>query len=377
MWQNQVVSDGRTPVVRAEVGDTGIDLRPLLAALHRAAREVHVDRYEEEDADSPLDALVEQVNGLLEESDALLERVLATFDEPGAEHSLPASDLRSGFFKTLDAFVADASARRRVADLAFVAQLELRRKREALDRLERGASRWQMVAAADSCVRGLKKALRAVETSLASCEGRPSLLGYDTELKISLGVRRAYAGLRDEVRRLAERPSITERLRAVSTSIAVLTGRDVYTDLRVPDRAELRRLQQRILDWIRRPEAERDLLGGERIWQDFQGFVALLLQVNHREELRLHDLSQITNLRRRAEIAFARGTMEVAQPVRAALRGRDEELDRLLADGGPVAVAPLAERLAVLEVALQGAPAAPAADVAVEMSAGDFGWVQD
>jgi hypothetical protein len=135
-----------------------------------------------------------------------------------------------------------------------------------------------------------------------------------------LGVNRAFSG---------------SLLRAAH-AIAKLGGRADYPFYRLNDRRMLRALQGRIRDWLRlasgAPQDEDLESDGIRLWQDVLSFSSILQLINHRTELWEHDrvciLEAADALDDPGISAFR--FEEAMAPLRFA-RGRDEELDTLLA----------------------------------------------
>ncbi|NIR42317.1 MAG: hypothetical protein GWN07_41585, partial [Actinobacteria bacterium] len=126
---------------------------------------------------------------------------------------------------------------------------------------------------------------------LAECEHRTPRISFESELSRSLEVRRHYTRLRATIGagelELAE---LSGWMRRVGTAFAVLIGQDVYPDLRVDDRRQLRTLQHRLLDWLRSDPADpSSTQEGVRLRQDIIGFGQMLGAVRNRQELIEHD----------------------------------------------------------------------------------------
>ena len=197
------------------------------------------------------------------------------------------------FYLRIDGLMSAESGARRIVELAFMAQWELERKALELRAMAANdTDAWEAIARYGSARRRVLKSTIAVETALSEQEGLASGLKdlYLTELHRSLETRRAYAIFRRELRR---RPAndldgIKQALRTAGIATARLIGRDVYEDLRVTDRMRLRELQTKVLVWLR-GEDGFDCDAGKKLWQDVSTYADLLLQVNHRAELREHD----------------------------------------------------------------------------------------
>jgi hypothetical protein len=245
----------------------------------------------------------------------------------------------SVFHVDLDALVGGTGERRAVADVAFLGVTELRPKLARVERLGRGADPWEVVAECGSGLRRVGKSLTAIEVVLCRVEGLDARLSFSTQLARSLEVRAQYARLRRTIVRTEPGPASLQRcLRRVGTAIAMLIGKDVYPELRIHDRRQLRELQARILDWLRR-EPGRGTGGGEtaehtregmRLWQDLVGFAGLLAQVSRRQELIEHDAAQLDRVHGALRAARGERVGEDAIATLCSLRGLDDEVDELL-----------------------------------------------
>lgn len=278
-------------------------------------------------------------------ADAALDDVFGTDDDEGRASSV--------FHVDVDALVS-GSERRAVADVAFLGVTELRPKLARVERLGTHGDPWEVVAECGSGLRRVGKSLTAIEVVLCRVEGLEARLSFATQLARSLQVREQYARLRRTiVRNVPDAATLQRSLRRVGTAIAMLIGKDVYPDLRIHDRRQLRELQARILEWlppISEPgEAPPDdhVREGLRLWQDIVGFAGLLSQVSRRQELVEHDAAQLD----RALTALRTSAREKIDDdlVRAlrSLRGLDDELDALLEEQtlASAAWAPVVRRL--------------------------------
>lgn len=156
--------------------------------------------------------------------------------------------------------------------------------------------------------------------------------------------------------------NVRASLRRAGTRIAMLTGSEIYNQLREDDRFRIRELQERILDWLRDGD-EHDARGGVlavQLWQDFALFVEMLRQVNLREELIEHDRKVMRaaaeELRRGGESEVNAVCDMLNSPI--GVVGLDDSLDDLLRRG-PSAAALLRE-LSRVRGSLQDAQAAAA-----------------
>ncbi|MBX3248860.1 MAG: hypothetical protein KF901_16915 [Myxococcales bacterium] len=293
----------------------------------RRARGIDIRPHEGLGADDVRAGLAREVSQVVADAVALCEALLCHYDgcpeEVGGlddafgEAEASASGL---FYVNVDNLMNDAG--QRVADVAFLGLSELRQKMSPR-RVAEMSDGWDVVAECGSALRRTIKALTAIEVVLARAEGFEAKLGYESEASRSIEVRREYARLRRTIAREGA-PADTEALRRafrrVGTAIAMLIGRDVYPDLRIHDRRQLRALQARILDWLRAVDAPIAATEGGRLWQDMVGFADLLSHVNRRQELVEHDARMIRKLLEQEWTATTGIDLR-------SLRGLDDELD--------------------------------------------------
>jgi hypothetical protein len=283
---------------------------------------------------------------------ALVDRALATLDDvvdrcttiplgtadesrraaKGASTAAaPQPGLDERFELTLDSLVDQRSSSfQAIDDIAFLARLELRQRRGRLEALAPDRSQMDILAECERSLRGVRKSLAALDQAVADAWNAPRSLDYRSELDTSLRVRRCYARLRREMLEGGEpRPeALTTRLRAAGTLIAILVGRDIYPELRIRDRLQLRELQGRILGWLR--AGFDDLAGGLRLFQDLAAFVRMLAEVNHRQELVAHDAGVVARVHARLQQAEGAISLDELREELEPLRGLDDELDTLL-----------------------------------------------
>jgi hypothetical protein len=108
----------------------------------------------------------------------------------------------------------------------------------------------------------------------------------------------------------------------------MLVGWDVYPQLRVRDRLQLRDLQRRVLDWLR---SDRDATAGRRLWEDLVGFVRMLAQVSRRQELVEHDAKVVHDARERLAVGSHGVVPDDLLAALTSLTGLDDDVDMLLA----------------------------------------------
>lgn len=220
-----------------------------------------------------------------------------------------------------------------IGDIGFLASLELRQRLERLERVREG-NHWAIVYECDSALRGVRKAMMALDQGLARKHGAEPRLDYASEIEIAISVRRTYAKLRARVRSVGEPQGETfyVQLRSIGTALAVVVGGRGYPDLRIRDRMQLRELQRRLIDWFR---SDRGMVSGHRLWQDLNGFVEMLAGVTRRQELKEHDVRVVDAA---LAVVDVEGTGSIPPETLAsleALHGLDDEVDALLRARGP------------------------------------------
>lgn len=271
-----------------------------LTTLVECVNAVDLRDLEQRPARETWESVGSTLQGYVSASLKLLERVVGRYDttsEPVFGSDEP-SDEYGAYALQVDTISQQRPSGGRVADLAFMARLELRDRARALDGMHTHtlAAR-PLLSTIDRARRCVRKSLTAVAAMLAAVEGLDSSLCVSYELETSLEVRRAYARLRASIEG-AKEPSDAEmyrRLRGVGTRIAMLIGRSLYQQLRVHDRCELRDLQTRILAWLRTDtDSEDGRIQGRRLWQDIAGYARVLAMVSQRQELLQHDARLVT-----------------------------------------------------------------------------------
>jgi hypothetical protein len=291
---------------------------------------IDIRTYEALEIDEQVRAVHPLAISLLERGVALVGLVVAC-SEPVRVDTIPPG---LTFELTMDAVVSGTRPLvPDVGDIAFCAQLELRQRLHRLREVTTSRDAVALLGECDSALRRLFKGLCAIESALARKVGSEPLLDFTSELERSLRVRRCYARF---TRKILELPpptpeTIVARLRAVGTAIAMLVGQDVYAELRMSDRLQLRLLQRRVLAWLRGAET-RDAAGGLELFSDVTTFLDMLKQVNRRQELVEHDAALAGELLG----SLGPGAPEVPQALLArlgALAGRDASIDGLLGSG--------------------------------------------
>lgn len=299
------------------------ELVEQLTRISRQAAGVDLHPFEERDAQTVCSELVPSVLRVAEEALAVLDQVLQVFEAA----AVPGQ----GDVPTAPSPVERERAV--VADLAFVARLELRQQVGGLRSLEAGDSPWPMLALCESCLHKVGKATQVVEGALGVYLDKPPRLSGGGDADVSREVRRRYARLRHDVlqaeRRYRDDPRA--RLRGAATALSRLMVDGVYRKLRISDRAQLRRLQARLAVWLRGGGDEAEDDDGEHLWQDIMAVVRLLSQVNQRADLVHADRELVAacleELERRRQVPTLPGwCLQSLED----LRGRDETVDALL-----------------------------------------------
>jgi hypothetical protein len=323
------------------------ELQLLLSEVAERARSVDVRRFEEGGAEEVTSTLLPAIENVVRDGLEALGRALAHYEAPREDDAPDESQPTAvTFYQGIEDLMIRAAGAAKIAELAFMARWELERKTQALRALGGERDHWKIIAECGSSRRRLIKSLTAVEMALCEHESLKSRLesSYVSELKRALETRRTYALFRRHLRkaRPLREESIQKCLRAGGTAIATIIGRDVYDDLRVSDRIQLRRIQTRILEWLRGADAF-DSDSGRRIWQDLEACADIFLQVNHRTELCEHDARIVEDALRLVDSEH-RPSEEVRSRL-VSLLGRDEELDELIEGGPTVDPRPLVELL--------------------------------
>ena len=213
-----------------------------------------------------------------------------------------------------------------VVDIAFIAHVYLRQRCERLVRLGSSPNAWLVLAESASLRRHILKSMVRVENAISVEMGLEPELGNLHDLDVSLASRDAYQRYIRSIRTIADtvdagRIDILGALRLSATNVAVIIGRDVYQNLRIDDRQQLRSLQQRIFAAVQQPEDELSI---RRLWMDIQSSAELLERIHERAELIEHDFELLAGVLSEDEIG------EGQRRLLRALEGRDAQVDALL-----------------------------------------------
>jgi hypothetical protein len=295
--------------------------------------------YEELSGLAIYSGLMECVLGHVDRALTVADKLFNLFDEedePRPEKIVYENAPNDPILRTLEMEMEEIlnaanSGRRNVADLTFVAKCELKGRRKRVVALSATADGLYLLAEFDDALRRVTKTLTAIEQALAKAESIPHHLDFETELEISLKVRKAYTQLRKSIAKETDpdQSNIYPRLRAAGTQLAILVGHDVYPKLRTRDRVELKSMQTRILDWMR--DKRQDALAGLRIWQDMLGVADMLSHVSRRQELVQHDAEKVDEIKRLLTSCENDLLNEEAIALIKTIEGLDQEIDELLA----------------------------------------------
>lgn len=302
--------------------------------LFADSQRVGIRRYEDGGSAEIAQRLTPTVIDLLERGQVILSQIAARYEPAEAAPSPEPSD--EDLFSPVPAVTRSPTAL--AADIAFMAQAELRHHQQRLALHRPQGDVQEMISECGSALRAILKSLYAIEPRLCELEKIPRFL--PSHLATSLQVRRHYRKLWHFATITGDVTGETVRaaLRGAGTRISILAGSEVYSLLREDDRFYIRELQLRILDWLR---VGTDHNAAVRIWQDFALFVEILRQVNLREELVVHDRDVIYAA---ADELIGRGDEalpEVTRKLRSVL-GIDDALDEIIL-GNPSAKSLLRE----------------------------------
>lgn len=232
----------------------------------------------------------------------------------------------------IGALISSEIAAQEIGNLAFVASAQLRTAIERLEAAITEANPLSMVSVGDAALRQFSRGLLPIESAIYEFEGKVPPIRVWGDLQTSLQTRRLYGDLRRRFLSIAEPDDVhlEERLWEMGRELANLRTADIYTQLRIDDRLQIRGLLRRISEWL--ADEERKPIDGRRLWQDLTTFANLLSQVNNRQELQEHDSRIVAQA---YQTLFRRPPFpsEIPMAILArfhAVLGRDDELDALI-----------------------------------------------
>ncbi len=314
-----------------------------IVQLVQRVRETNIAKFEGAEHTTLQVDYVPHTKLLLSEALVLAQSLSTEFDkspEPSGRKisaSHPTGPDRE-FDMAIDEFLLPHShkdSRQVVADLAFIVHGELKQKLPRLARVSNSTDPWNILAECDHVLRRIRKSFTALENSVAFAVGCTPLLDFYSELQQSLAIRCSYRKFWKALS-VPEGPDPTEvrkSLRDMGTRIAMLVGHQVYVDLRIQDRQQLRTLQGRILSWLK-GEGDPSVQAGVRICQDFSGFAQMLRQVSRREEVSTYDREIIGQLQAMLELPQESPLLNPSEySCVSLLEGMNDDLD-LVIDAG-------------------------------------------
>jgi hypothetical protein len=304
--------------VPATVVDESSRLAHLLALRDIAERAAAID-LEAADANRGSTAQVAgAMRRLLEQALEVMEAVQGSDDEPAA----------AGDLVEPDAWVSSAPSIRaipRVGDVCFAGAMELRRVLRELGTAPDDDGR---LVAAETGRRKLRRAIRAVletagqvgESGAPGGHHGPYLVA---DVASALAIRRLYARFRRSLRRPTEETpeAVLAAVRYAGGALAALVADPDYADVRASDRAVLRKLRERALQWARH---DRGVATGVHLLDDVWTCGDLLRGINRRQELKDHDGALIPRLLRGPDDDVGAWFAQLD-----ALYGLDDDLDQL------------------------------------------------
>ncbi|MCU0232251.1 MAG: hypothetical protein MUC67_12915 [Acidobacteria bacterium] len=307
------------------------DALERVRGLARIARRVDLFPYEShrpEEARRLVRPMIERLLLVALEDVALLERAITRAAPPAPDDWLfdeaegPREDPRT----------------RELIDLCELIRLELSQRLELLHS-EKGAELWEFLTACNHARGALIKAAVSLEEAVCARERLPVQLDALHETDSALRVRAGYRRLQRVLAEGSEpaREEIGARLTSAAGALESLVASALFVELRVADRCQLRRVVERLEDWLRAGE-EADPDDGMRLWQDLCGLAAMMQQVNNRQELIAHDRALLLEA---LEELYSDAPLDPAREARLRERladavGRDAELDGLLEAGAPL-----------------------------------------
>lgn len=222
-----------------------------------------------------------------------------------------------------------------LADLCFIAGAESRASLKELEPLDDESGPWVVIVALEGAQTRLSRSLCAVEARLARISGLRSQTRHVDLGRQSLRARKLAARLRQRLSSVVRHGEcdIEKRVRSLGTSLAWLLGHDHFSDLRASNRFLVRELHERTVGWLRNTDSTED---GERLCCDAEAFIDLLPLINRRPEVVQHDFKIVLGALELLADADPHATLPSAMvaPLRK-ITGRDEPLDRMLAEGAP------------------------------------------
>ena len=318
------------------------DLQQSILRVVACARAIDVRHYEWRERSSLQHELLPAISEALSDAINVFTQVLEYYN-PTFEHNNNSRGVPNAactdFAEDIEPVIEGGDGIQRITDLAFMARWELAGEREGFGSIRSTKETWGIISVCGRACSRLITSAMAIENAICAYEGLTSTLlhVYHSELDRSLRVRRAYALFRQTVLgTVSSAPeNVRDKLRGGVIGIAQLLGSDIYRDLRSSDRMRIESLQSQLIEWLD-ANREGDPLTGIRLWQEIKNFSELFLEVNQRADLREHDQAVVAVVYNKL---FRTDNAPDVLPPDLELRlqslfGRDEELDRLIANQG-------------------------------------------
>lgn len=278
--------------------------------------------------------MIETALGLMRQAQELYD------EEQGDEAPLLQGAREDDFLRQIGAAISSELAAQEVSNIAFAVRVQLKETYDALVNASRDQQVWIVASHADTGLRRAGKGLITLESTIREYEGLDPVERTWSRLQDSLEIRRLYSQFRRGIAKLGrpvDADALHGALRSAANRIAILRDRKIYPLMRISDRLPIRRLQKRILTWLDGPhETAEACEEGRRLWSDLLSFAELLVQVNHREELRANDRRVV---REWLDRHFPQDAEQAPEPRLASARdladlepllGRSDALDELL-----------------------------------------------
>jgi hypothetical protein len=257
---------------------------------------------------------------------ALLGSTLSTLSELERAVASPVpDDFSAGEQETWVGLRPQQAEPSRIEDVCFVAGFELKRALRAV--ADAGDAEASAVAS-ETALRKLQRVLCAVlesaeQSGFSTLDTAPLRRRLGAELASALAVRQLYARFRRTLRRPEDdsRDAVLTALRYAAGGLAVIAASPHYHAVRLSDRALLRQLRDRLLDWA---HAGKPTEAGVQLLDDIFTCADLLRDINRRQELSAHDTDLIREL-----VGDTERGREAWLAKLERLTGLDDELDAL------------------------------------------------
>ncbi|MFN7965844.1 MAG: hypothetical protein U0V87_09195 [Acidobacteriota bacterium] len=222
-----------------------------------------------------------------------------------------------------------------VSDTLFIARLQLSQAIEEIERRSESTEHWDLVAQCNRLRGMITSAGAVIGRAICAREGLSSENGISGgDLRQALLIRRIYTAVHAVVFAVADPPPgrIRERLLAIEDLLRQVLNSGLAQFIRINDRVQLRRLQERMRVWLDQG-ISADLSDGAHLWQDASAVAEMMVQINNRQELIEHDRQYARLLLGRLvaaddHAAIAPDVLELISE----LQGRDRDLDAALQD---------------------------------------------